>query len=734
MPIDERAWGETLAQFQAESGELVTRLTRGLVALERTQPAARPGAIEGLGRSLHTLKGSAGMIGIPEVQGLIHELETAVRRAAGAGPGELEALVSAALAALDTAQGWIARACRQEPIGEGELAAALQALSRLRPAEGVAPGAVGGGAPAAPRPEEPPGGDGGFLRVGTRQVDRLLAQAEEVLGTGSRLRRRTEALGLARDQLNGAVRELSRAKRAAGRGSKEKRALAAELIAGPLRELTLVRRSLAEAAWELTGESERIDGLSAALLAGLREARMLPVAWLFDGFERPVRELALEHGKKVQLTLRGGEVRLDKRVLDGLKEPLVHLLRNAVAHGLETPGERVAAGKPEVGTVVIGAEPRGNRVLVTVQDDGRGIDGEKVKSVAVRRGLLDEAGAGLLSEEALHEVLFRPGFSTCEAASQVAGRGMGLSAVREASARLKGEAWLDRVPGGGTRFTLSVPLTVASTRGLLVSAARELYALPVGSVERVVRVVAREVKAVQGLPAFEVGGEAVRLLALTEVVGRAAPAPAAASFPAVVVASGRRRLLLQVDELLGELELITRDLPGPLSGSSLLAGATVLDDGRVVPVLDAEGVFREAASLGPARPSGERARAGRVLVVDDSATTRMLMASELEAAGFQVVTAPDGRRALEVLASEGADALVSDVDMPNLDGFELTRAVRASPALSGLPVVLVTSKDAPADRARGAEAGADAYLVKKDFARRDLLEALGRLMRRRGLS
>ncbi len=762
MPSEDETWlGEALAAasatFRDEAVELIAELTRTLIALEGADRQTEcPALYERLLRSLHTLKGSAGMVGISSVRALTHELETLILEASKDPPEAPGWLVNAALAALDAAQGWIDRSSRREAIGADEIVAAVAALSeavaarapsRERPRLSPAPDPTSTRRPSTAAPSAWVSPEPSFLRVSTEKVDQVLVAAEELLTAGTQLAPRVAALTSIVDQVQQLQRDLTRARRACQRSARAAGGvtpdLAAEVLDTAVSDLNRIHRRLASAAWDLTGDAERTGALAHGLLGELREVRMLPAATLFETFRRPVRDLAAEYGRSVRLVVNGGEIRLDKRVLDQLKQPLVHLLRNTVAHGVELPEERRAAGKPPTATVTVGAEQRGNRVVVTVSDDGRGIDPERVRAVALRGGLLDAQRTGALSTEEVHELLFAPGFSTHGETSQVAGRGVGLSVGRVVAVGLTGVVTSASGLGQGCAFHVAVRLTVATSSGLLVRVGRELYALPVPMIERLARLPASEVRELQGLSTIELSGAPLRLLSLSQVIsGDPAPAPASGEMiSAVVLASGRRRAAFWVTEVVGKLEIIMRELPPPLAGIGLLAGATTLDDGRVVLVLNAEGLLREAAapasrsshvSSAP-HPSPRAERGGCIIVADDSATTRMLMASELEAAGFRVRTASDGAGALALLSSGAADALVSDVAMPNLDGFELTRQVRASVGLRGLPIVLVTSRDSSEDRSRGAEVGADAYLIKKDFDRSSLLDTLDRLMRRKAL-
>jgi two-component system chemotaxis sensor kinase CheA len=466
---------------------------------------------------------------------------------------------------------------------------------------------------------------------------------------------------------------------------------------------------------------------------------MVPFGTIAEPLRRASRDLARSLGKSVELELRGQETELDRGVLEQVADPLLHLVRNAIDHGIEPPETRRAAGKPAQGTVRVHATQLGSEVEVTVADDGRGIDLERVRE---RAGASGDSLDGVDDAEALYAI-FRSGLSTAAAVSDVSGRGVGLDVVRTSLAAVRGRVEVHSEPGAGSEFRLSVPITLAVLPCLLVEAAGRRLAVPMHSV------VSAEAAGwaedwVEGQVVIRVRDQILPVsdLAVTLGGGGAAGAPAA-DRPAVVVASMTRRHAFRVDALLGRRNLVVKDLGRLLPRLSLLAGAALEPDGSILLVLDVSGLVDRArwirsagGAAGASRaapaevPAGLPAPAGppSVLVVDDTAVVRELERSVLEEAGYRVRTARDGREALATLTGDPPDLVVTDVDMPHLDGLELTRSIRADPRLAGLPVVVVTSKAAEADRRRAMDAGADAYLVKGELDRRSLLEVAGRLL------
>jgi two-component system, chemotaxis family, sensor kinase CheA len=469
------------------------------------------------------------------------------------------------------------------------------------------------------------------------------------------------------------------------------------------------------------------------------QARMVPFATIAEPLRRVGRDLARSLSKAVELELRGQETELDRGVLEQIADPLLHLVRNAIDHGIEPPEARLSAGKPPRGTVKVRATQLGSEVVVTVADDGRGIDLEQVRR---RAGAAGDTLDGVGDDEAIYAI-FRSGLSTAAAVSEVSGRGVGLDVVRTSLAAVRGRVEVHSEPGAGSEFRLSVPITLAVLPCLLVEASGRRFGIPMHSV------VSAEAAGwsqdhVEGQVVIRVRDQILPVSDLGVILGDPArqDATPTADSPAVVVASMTRRHAFRVDALLGQRNVVVKDLGRLLPRLALLAGASLEPDGSILLVLDVSGLVdrarwlrttagqrRAAADGGGAarRPPGSAVGAS-ILVVDDTAVVRELERSILEEAGYRVRTASDGRSALTALAGPQVDLVVTDVDMPNCDGLELTRTIRAEPGLVGLPVVVVTSKATDADRRLAMEAGADAYLVKGDLDRRSLLEVVGRLL------
>ena len=455
--------------------------------------------------------------------------------------------------------------------------------------------------------------------------------------------------------------------------------------------------------------------------------RMVPIATITDKLQRAVRDLSRSLGKKVRWEARGTDTEMDRGVLNQLSDSLLHLVRNAVDHGIESPAERAAAGKPAEATIRLHAMQLGSEVIIAVTDDGHGIDVARVRDQAARQGLdTDE-----LSEQELLELTFRSGLSTRSFVTDVSGRGVGLDVVRASVEAARGRVEVRSQVGQGTEFRIVVPITLAVLRCLLVEAGGHQFALPFH------RVVLSQASALsprvsaEGRVAVLVDERPVPMSALAEALGT--DGGDVTGGPIVVLADTARRHAFQVDRLVGQRDVVLKGLSRMLPHLPAVAGASIEPDGAVLLVLDPPGLIQRArqtgralSALAPAAGPADQRR--RVLVVDDALTVRELQRSILERAGFEVRLAADGAEALSRLAEEPSDLVLTDVEMPNLDGFGLVEAIRAHPTLANVPVLILSSRSSDADRQRGLDLGADGYIVKSGFDEGSLLTAVNRLL------
>ena len=483
-------------------------------------------------------------------------------------------------------------------------------------------------------------------------------------------------------------------------------------LSNDLSEIQAQLAALVRAVRDDTGHVQRLTG---DLRSEITRARLVPVSRLFARFARQVRETARATGKRATLAVRDEGVEMDSSVVEQLADPLLHLVQNAIIHGLEPEAERRAAGKAPEGTVTLSAGHRAGVIHIEVGDDGRGIDLEELKRTAIARGFLEPARLPLLGAADLLDLLFRPGFSTADRVTTGAGRGVGLDVVRTNVARLGGQVEVDTRLGVGTRFTIKLPLTIAITDAFLVRVGVEVFALPVSAVRRVLRLRPSDVYRVSGAEMAMVEGEPADVIRLADVLGLAA-APPSGPVPAVAVRGGRRTVVVAVDELLGKEEIVVKSLGAFLENCGPYAGATISGAGRVVLLLDpgrlVEAGARRSAPVPLPVAEGAGRAARRVLLVDDSISIRKFVGQMLERAGFVVLTASDGAEALERLSEVTVDAVVTDLEMPRLNGYELVRDLRRRPSTREIPVVILTTRAGDKHAGLARQLGVTHYVAK----------------------
>lgn len=759
---------QLMATFQAELEEHLGTLNRGLLALEEgVPPEERESLLADLFRAAHSIKGAARAVNIEDIATIAHKLEDvlgAIRRGELSPTPELFDVLFSAVDALSEAMAahlrgesllaeqrerilegleaatWGKETPRREevePQREGERKSRGEGEKR-KEGEGERPGR--GEVTPTPSRRVPVSPQEETIRVATAKLDALMDGMGELLVARMRTEQRLAELQAMQQRLirwqkswQQARPHFNRLQRQDGYGPDVPPLL--DFLAHNEEHLKALGAELSALLRHFTSDYSHLALLTDDLQNSVRRVRMLPVATLFDAFPRMVRDLARERGKEVVLQMEGTETEVDRQVLEIMKDPLTHLLRNAVDHGIEPPDQREAMGKPRRGTICLRAAQKGNTIVLEVADDGAGIDLEAVRRAAVERGLRTEQEVAGLGQQETLELIFLSGLSTLAQVTELSGRGVGLDVVRENLERLHGLVRVDTAPGRGTTFTLTLPLTLATSQVLLVEVAGQPVALPTTAVTRILQVDPVEISQMEGQPAIALDGRPLRLTSLAQILelpsAEAALAPGE-KMPVVVVGVAERRIALRVDRLLGTQEVVIKNLGRQLRRVRNVAGATILGTGQVVIVLNVADLMKSvlaSPAVVPSLPMEVREVARRrVLVVDDSITTRTLEKDILENAGYQVLVAADGEEAWALVQSEPLDAVVADIAMPRMDGFVLTEKIKQDERFKEMPVILVTSLESPQDKIRGLEAGADAYITKSTFDQTELLETLERLI------
>jgi two-component system chemotaxis sensor kinase CheA len=647
---------EFLEIFRDEATERLDHIVDTLLALESGRAA--PDAVDSLFRDAHTIKGAAGMLGLDDIQVLAHAVEDVLDDARGTSDFPPE-LIEPLLRAADSLRRHVEGAGEDNTDLLEELAASRQSAGRSLP-------------PPLPTPlPEPlrPEAERRSIRVPAEKLDRLLDLVGETV-----LHRRRLEHALGDDRLQ------------------EVESLSDELDVG----------------------ERLLDELQETAI----EMRTLPFSSITGPFPRAVRDIAAAKGTEVELVVAGAETELDRVILEGIADPIVHVLRNSVAHGIGTPEERESVGKDPNGRVELRAEQRGGMVAIVISDDGKGFPPEVFREA-------EETG------EALIDLLTMPGFSTAREVSELSGRGVGLDAVKTAVESFGGSMSIESVPGRGTTTTLLVPLTLALLDVLLVERGRHVYGIPLPAVEEVVAV--DSTLSLAGRPSIELRGQALPLFDLADLIGSGGPQPPQHA-PAMILSASGRRIAAMCDVLIGEEEVVVKSLGPLLAGVRGYLGASILGDGRIALLLDPAALVRGPRASRPMQapvvePASTPRAHPKVLVVEDSFTVRELQRSILEAAGYRVVTARDGGEALRCLEDQPDIGLVvTDIEMPDVDGIELVRAIRADERHADLPVIIVTTRGEEDDRRAGLAAGADAYMAKRSFDQQALLDTIGQLV------
>ncbi len=747
--------------FRQEAEAQNEILNAGLLALE--QGGAAPEKLEAMMRAAHSLKGAARIVGLDAAVKVAHALEdcfvAAQKKMLRITPPDADLLLRAvdllgaiAAAPEDPAAPWragdaapVAQVLRQldqvlhGAAAAGSAAAVQPAAIAKTPAAGDAPPPADTPQPAdtqsatgQPVPAAPAAGPDRTVRIAAESLSRLVELAGEAL---VRTRWHTPYAG-ALTGLKNALAALARQTDQLASRSQQHADIQPSECADLLRQIGEIRKQVGQLQADFDSSAHRSADLTERIYQEVVASRMRPLADGVQGLPRMVRDLARQLGKQVQFEITGRDTGVDREILARLEAPVTHLLRNALDHGLETPAERQAAGKPPAGHLQLEARHHAGQLWVTVADDGRGMNIEGIRRKAAARGLSAPETLARMSDEEVLEFLFLPGFSTAEAVSEISGRGVGLDVVQSLARELGGAARLENRPGRGAAVHLHLPITLSVLRALLVEIGGAPYALPLTRVARLVQPAPGDWRMLEGRRYLALEGRDIGVVDAAEVLGLPPPAACEAG-PVVILGGGVETYGLAVERLLGECKLVVRRLDARLGKVRDVNAAALLDDGTPALILDADDLTRSIEtmlgrgglkhSVRPAAGASQQ-RQQAVLVADDSITVREIERRLLENRGYHVDTAVDGMEAWNLLRENQYDLLVTDVDMPRLGGIELVQNLRRDARLRELPVVVVSYKDQEDDRRRGMEAGADYYLTKSSFQDETFIRAVADLL------
>jgi len=755
--------------YKEASVDHIQKIEAGLLHLEKNpQDGAK---LEQLLRETHSLKGDSRMLGVKDVETLTHQMEDilgavkrgervltppvmnclyqgldAIRKIATEAVTGQSAGVSVfhVLAQLMGANSDDALPEIQETVAQSNGAASAQVIVEqslvnnepVQAHEPILPAAEGLGLE--------PDYQIDTIRVESQKLDKLLTQASELAVTKGQMGDRLAEI----DQIIGQWEEWSREAFVSRLtfDELERRWNTPELqplqnfynlVETRLEQLGALLNRLRGATFE---DNAKLETVANELESGIHSLRLLPFSTIFNLFPRTVRDLAKQQGKQVNLLLEGGDNTVDKRILEEMKDPLLHLLRNAIDHGIETPQERQSLGKPAMATIRLRGYQVGNTVSIEVVDDGRGLDVEAITQAAIARGVRTEKELAQMSTAEIQALIFAPGFSTRTAVTEISGRGVGLDVVRANVEQLKGNIQVEFTQGLGCLFRITLNSSLATTDALIVQVSQHPYAIPVGFVEAMQLVSPQEVFAIEGSQTLPFQGESVSVAWLADLLGLPVKTPtstkalhaASKTIPCIILRIGSERLALLVDTILEQQDIVLKPQSQLLKRIRNISGATILGTGDVCMVVNPTDLFKSAkkaiVSVTVKELTEQAQVKQKILLVEDSIPIRTQMKRILETAGYEVTAAVDGEDGFNKLRAGTFNAVVSDVQMPNLDGLGLVAKMRHSPDYKDLPVILVTTLASEEDKRQGHQAGANAYITKGDFEQGVLLDTLRRLI------
>lgn len=715
---------DLLKTFRIEASEHLQTLNQALLKIERVEGKdTRRDLLQNAFRAAHSLKGAARSVGLQDIEQISHHLESVLDSARSTNTAPEPAVCDVLYQMLDGVQHLL----------DGQAVDVTGLYAKLSAVIGDMPDTVS--APSQPDTVSTandaltPKGQDETIRIAISKIDELMAQTGELLVSKINAEQRVTDMQAIRQELARWPRLWRELAPLLNHLNGDAGLRLRGLLSQHHEYLQNLTRRFDTFEQALTGDALHLSMVTNDLQDDMRRVRMLPFQTIILSLQRAVYDAARTEGKQVDFHIDGHTVELDKKVLEALKDPLLHLLRNAVAHGIETPDERQTANKPIMGRIQLSVRQRGSEVSLTVRDDGRGFDVEALRQAAQARG------GQVIDSDDMIALAFQAGVTTAQEVTAIAGRGVGLDVVRQCIEDIHGRLSVHNQPGAGVTIELTVPASVTMMRGLVIRTGDEQFVLPLLSIERIIEL--DDVFTMSGKQMIRVEDDALPLVSLASILER--PISETNKTPMVVILSvAEQRLAVLVDDVLSDLELAVKPFGEPLRRVRNVLGSALMGTGQPVVVLNPGDLIRSSRHshlpqqiFETVTTPDEITERGHILVVDDSITTRTLEKNILEAAGYRVTIAIDGQAALQKLkANDDIDLIVTDVQMPNMDGIALARHIRESAEYNHLPVILVTSLESPEDRENGMQAGADAYIVKRGFNQSVLLSTIQQFLER----
>jgi two-component system chemotaxis sensor kinase CheA len=740
---------EFIAIFKAESEDCLTKLDKGLVELEKFPD--NPELVKELNRAAHTLKGSARVMGYIPIQEIAHRIEDIFDQVLQQKLVFTADMADKIFKGIDLIRSALSKVVKEEEIDIdiAQVCAELEGILEIQGEEVhekqeekkvSAPHAE----PASSQPSilKEDGISQEYIRVPVYRVNKLLNLTGEMVINKMKSSEKVSQIKKLARRVKETQKDLGELNEKIGKAlsaqDKEIVNLASRCFAG----MDRLREDALSLYDNVSTEVFRLDPVVDELQNKMKEMRMLPCSTIFEGFPRMVRDIAAQERKKVDFEILGGQTELDRKVLERIKTPLMHVLRNCIDHGIEEPQTRKAVGKEEAGKVKIMAFHKAGHVLIEIEDDGCGMDPEGIKQAALKKHLVSPDELKGMSDKEVLNIIFMNGFSTSQLITDVSGRGIGLDVVRRDIESLKGQVLIETQKGKGTKFIFVLPLTIAIINTLLIKTVGMFFAIPLSSVEEALNVPKDQISMIDNHMAIQVRDRLVPLVLMKEVldlpvfsgeVHQEEDNEHEKVNPVVIISSLDKWVGFIVDEIFGQEEMFLKNLGKHLGKVRNVSGASILGSGDVVVILDPADLIDQSCLAHPAaarrgtlvkKQKGEK----KILIAEDTLTIRELEKSILEAQGYQVDVAVDGLDALNKLSATHYDLVVSDIQMPRMDGFELCSTIKKSEEYKDLPIVIVTAMEKNEDKRRGIEVGAQAYIVKSSFDQRNLLDAIERLI------